>query len=126
MPNMTSSARFAGILSLFLPLSALAQENSAPAQPSSSATAAAQEPESPALVQVTGVETLTDYATVGRLLGAVEGVRRVDVTEADGLTVTFRVLVRGGSTALDRALASSAQLTHSGASGDRLAYNFKR
>ena len=123
MPNMTPSARFAGILSLLLPLFALAQETSVPAQP---APAEQLEPESQAIIQVTGVETLKDYATVSRLLGSVDGVRRVDVTEANGLTVIFRVLVRGGSAALDRALASSAQLTHSAASGDRLAYDFKR
>ena len=124
MPNMTPSARFAVILSLLLPQFALAQETSVPAQPS--IPAEHLEPESVAIVEVTGVETLKDYATVGRLLSSVDGVRRVDVTEANGLTVIFRVLVRGGSAALDRAFVSSAQLTHSAASGDRLAYDFKR
>jgi hypothetical protein len=122
---MTPSARFAGIFSLVLPLFALAQETSVPAQ-SSDFPAEQLEPESPAMVQVNGVETLKDYATVGRLLGSVDGVRRVDVTEANGLTVIFRVIVRGGSAALDRALVDSPQLTHSAASGDRLAYDFKR
>jgi hypothetical protein len=80
----------------------------------------------PAMVQVTGVETLTDYATVGRLLGAVDGVRRIDATEADGATVTFRVLVRGGSFAIDRALESSTQLVRSMSAGGRLVYEFRR
>jgi hypothetical protein len=79
----------------------------------------------PAIVQVSGVGTLVDYAAVGRLLGAVEGVRRVDITEADGATVTFRVLVRGGSSMLDRALEGASQLVRSGASGGRLVYEYR-
>jgi hypothetical protein len=84
------------------------------------------EPDSQALVQVRGVETLKDYAGVSRLLGAVEGVRHVDVTEVERDVVTFRVLVRGGSATLDRALAGSPQLTPAQASGDRLVYQYKR
>lgn len=79
----------------------------------------------PVMVQVTGVETLVDYATVGRLLGAAEGVRHVDVTEAEGTIVTFRVLVRGGSAAIDRALEGSVQLLRSGAADGRLVYEYR-
>jgi hypothetical protein len=85
------------------------------------------EPEEAAVVQVMGVETLADYATVGRLLAGTEGVRRIDVTEANGLTVTFRVLVRGGGAALYRALDSSAQLARaSGADTGQLVYEYRR
>lgn len=120
---MTRSAHFTGILGLLLPLLGWGQEPPPPAE--STPTQAQAEPELPALVQVAGVETLTDYATVGRLLGAVAGVRRVDVTEADGSTVTFRVLVRGGSSALDRALQGTSQLVRSASSGGRLVYEFR-
>jgi hypothetical protein len=80
----------------------------------------------PAIVQVSGVETLADYAAVGRLLGAVEGVRRVDVTEANATTVTFRVLVRGGSPAIDRGLEGSAQLARAASIAGRLVYEYRR
>jgi hypothetical protein len=113
------AAGFAGLIIAQLP-SVLAQDT-----PPSAVTQA--QPEAPAVVQVTGVETLVDYATVGRLLGTAEGVRRVDVTEAAGVTVTFRVLVRGGSAALERALESSTQLARgSDASSDTLVYEFRR
>src|SRR5688572_17142769 len=102
---MTRKARYAGFIGLALPLMALAQQAPVPAP-----STAAAEPEVPALVQVTGVSTLVDYAAVGRLLGTAEGVRRVDVTEAEGSSVTFRVLVRGGSSGLDQALANTPQL----------------
>ena len=121
---MTFSARLAGILYVFLPLYAATQETSAPAP--TSTPPAQVEPDSPAIVQVTGVETLKDYAAVGRLLASVDGVRRVDVTEANGPLVTFRVLVRGGGATLDRALAGSSQLTQSATSGGRLIYEYKR
>ena len=120
---MTRNARYAGLIGLLLPLAALAQDVPAPAPP---VTAVAAEPEAPALVQVAGVNSLVDYAAVGRLLGSVEGVRRVDVTEAEGAIVTFRVLVRGGSAALDRALESTPQLVRGSASGGRLAYEYRR
>src|SRR5689334_11994077 len=93
MSRMNPKARQACLLCLLMPFAALAQEA---APPSAEATQAPQpsavaEPELPAIVRVTGVETLADYATVTRLLGAAAGVRRVDVTEADGSSVTFHV-----------------------------------
>lgn len=125
---MNPKDRLACLLSFFLPFAAMAQQATAPpadttqtAQPSGSA-----EPELPAVVRVTGVQTLADYAVVTRLLGAANGVRRVDVTEAEGAAVTFRVMVRGGSAALDQALSGSGQLVRSGESGGRLAYELRR
>jgi hypothetical protein len=125
---MNLKVRQACLLCLLLPLTALGQEAATspaetppPAQPS-----AVAEPELPAVVRVTGVETLADYATVTRLLGAPSAVRRVDVTEAERSAVTFRVLVRGGSAALEQALANSGQLVRSGESGGRLVYELRR
>ena len=108
-----------------LPLVASGQEP--PATPAETAPAAVSaEPELPAMVRITGVETLADYATVSRLLAAASGVRRVDVTEAEGSTVTFRVVVRGGSAALGRSLESAGPLSRSGESGGRLVYELRR
>jgi hypothetical protein len=78
-----------------------------------------------ALVQVNGVATLADYATVGRLLDGVPGVRRVNVAEANGSAVTFSVFVRGGADAVDRALSASSRLTRSGSADGRLVYSYR-
>lgn len=123
---MNRHSRLAGAILLLVPLAALTQEAATPVTEPTPAPVTATEPELPALVRVSGVETLADYATVGRLLSAANGVRRVDVTEAEGSTVTFRVLVRGGSAALDRSLESAGPLVRSGASGGRLIYELRR
>jgi len=78
--------------------------------------------ESDALVQVSGVATLTDYATVERLLSGLPGVRRAGLEEAQGAIATFRVLIRGGADAVQRALAGSTRLTRSGVADSRLLY----
>src|SRR5262249_40552824 len=124
-----------GILSVLLSPLAMAQPATspqavsppAPPVPPPAAVAPA-EPEALAVVQGTGIEPLTDYANAGRLIGAAEGVRRVDVSEANQREVTFRVLVRGGSEALARSLESSAQLAHgaTSSSGTRLVYEYRR
>ncbi|MGQ0836362.1 MAG: DUF2066 domain-containing protein [Gammaproteobacteria bacterium] len=82
--------------------------------------------EAEALIAVGGIVTLTDYAAVGRLLDAVPGVRRVDVDEAVGTTVTFRVLARGGADGIEQQLAGSSRLTRTGAAGGRLQYQYRR
>jgi hypothetical protein len=76
-------------------------------------------------VQVGGVTTLNDYAAVSRLLEGIPGTRRVSIAEADGGTVTFSVLVRGGPEAIDRALSGSTRLARAGASNAQLAYQYK-
>ena len=78
-----------------------------------------------ALVQVNGVASLADYATVGRLLDGVPGVRRVNVAEASGSEVTFSVFVRGGAEAVDRALSASSRLTRAGSADGRLVYSYR-
>ena len=79
-----------------------------------------------ALVQVGGVSTLGDYASVERLLDSLPGVRRAGLEEADGTTVVFRVLIRGGAQAVERALASSPHFTNAGMADARLTYQFQR
>lgn len=63
------------------------------------------------LVRVDGVGTLADYAAVERTLGELPGVRRSGIEEAEGSTATFRVLIRGGSQAIARALTGSPHFT---------------
>lgn len=82
--------------------------------------------EAEALVAVDGVATLTDYAAVERLLDAVPGVRKVDLEEAAGTTVTYRVLARGGADGLAQQLEGSARLARTGAQGGRLQYQYRR
>lgn len=76
-------------------------------------------------VQVDGVNALADYAQVARLLQGAPGVRSVDVIEATGAMVTFSVRVRGGSPALDRALAASGHFAAGASGGSRLQYTYR-
>jgi hypothetical protein len=76
------------------------------------------------LLEVEGVGNLTDYANVQRMLEAVPGVRGAAISQASGSKVTFDVTARGGSEALDRALAGSARLVRSGAGNARLLYQY--
>lgn len=76
-------------------------------------------------VQIGGVTTLNDYAAVARMLEGIPGTRRVSIAEANGGTVTFNVLVRGGAEAIDRALASSSRLARAGGGGAQLAYQYR-
>jgi uncharacterized protein len=88
--------------------------------------AAAPLAELEALVQVGGVSTLNDYATVSRLLEGIPGTRRVSLAEVNGGAATFSVLVRGGPEAVDRALSSSARLSRaSGAGRAQLTYEYR-
>jgi hypothetical protein len=76
-------------------------------------------------VQVGGVSNLNDYAAVGRLLEGIPGTRRVTLSEANGGTAKFSVLVRGGAEAVDRALASSSRLSRAGSANAQLVYEYK-
>jgi len=81
--------------------------------------------ESDALVEVSGVATLGDYATVERLLNELPGVRRAGLEEAQGATATFRVLIRGGADAVEHALAGSTRLMRTGLADSRLLYQLR-
>jgi hypothetical protein len=78
-----------------------------------------------ALVQVSGVSTLNDYAAVSRLLEAIPGQKRVTVAETSGSTATFDILVRGGADTVDRVLGNSSRLVRSGAANGQLLYTYR-
>jgi hypothetical protein len=78
--------------------------------------------ESEAVVRVSGVGTLADYAAVERTLRELPGVRRSGIEEADGAAATFRVLIRGGAQAIEHALAGSPHFTP--AAGAPLEYQY--
>ncbi len=79
------------------------------------ASTAAAMAESTVRVRIEGVNSLSDYATVTRLLQATPGLRQVAVAQVAGATTTFDASVRGGSAALEQLLAGQARFAHSGA-----------
>jgi Uncharacterized protein conserved in bacteria (DUF2066) len=81
--------------------------------------------ESDARVQVDGVNSLTDYATVERLLQSAPGVRRANVVVADGSSVTFDVTVRGGAAGLEQALGGSRHLVRTGSASAWVGYRYQ-
>jgi hypothetical protein len=78
-----------------------------------------------AVVQVSGVSTLNDYAAVGRLLEGIPGQKRVSLAETSGTTATFNVLVRGGADTVDRALGNSSRLSRGGSANGQLLYTYR-
>jgi hypothetical protein len=80
--------------------------------------------EEDAVVEVSGVATLADYAWVERVLGELPGVRRSGLAEADGTTAKFDVLIRGGAQAIEHALDHSPHLERTEAAGAALSYQF--
>ena len=81
--------------------------------------------DSDALVQVSGVNSLADYAAIERLLSELPGVRRAGLQESEGATATFRVLIRGGAEAVQRALANSSRLVRTGSGESQLTYQLQ-
>lgn len=84
-----------------------------------------QQPEQDALVQVSGVTSLRDYAQVSRLLAATAGVRGVALLEAANGVVVYRVLARGGGDGLAVALSAHSRLRPATDDSGRLAYQFQ-
>ncbi len=78
-----------------------------------------------AIVQVSGVATLNDYAAVSRIMEGIPGQKRVSVAETSGTTATYNVLVRGGADTVDRALGSVARLTRAGSANGQLLYTYR-
>jgi hypothetical protein len=76
-------------------------------------------------VEVDGVHTLGDYATVTRLLQATPGVRRANLAAAAPAALVFAVTVRGGAAGLEQALAGEKHLTASGAAAGRLLLHYQ-
>jgi hypothetical protein len=60
------------------------------------------------------------------MLNELPGVHSSGLEEADGTTVRFHVLIRGGAEAIERALANSPHLERTGtAGGAPLTYQFR-
>lgn len=81
--------------------------------------------EAAARVRIEGVAGLTDYASVARLLESTPGVRRANIVAAEADAVVFEVIVRGGASGLEEALASSSRLTRTSAAGALPAYRYQ-
>jgi uncharacterized protein len=77
-------------------------------------TGALAEAESTVRVRIDAVNTLTDYASVARLLQASPGVRRVGVAVVDPASVSFDASVRGGAAGLEQLLGGQGHLRHTG------------
>jgi hypothetical protein len=86
---------------------------------------AAGEAEAPARVRIEGIARLGDYAAVERLLQSIPGVRRADVAEVDGASVTFEVDMRGGASALEHELSGSSRMVRSTGAGSSLVYRYQ-
>jgi uncharacterized protein DUF2066 len=69
-------------------------------------------------IEIQGVSSLADYASVEQMLGAVPGVRKANVRQVEGNSVVFELTVRGGAAAVDRALSSSPSFTRVGSMTD--------
>ena len=78
-----------------------------------------------ARVEINGVANLTDYVNVQRLLENAPGVRRVNVSAANGNVAIFDVVARGGGDALNHALTGASHLAQQEASSARLAYQYR-
>lgn len=74
----------------------------------------AAQAESTVRVRIEGVNTLTDYATVTRLLQATPGMRRVGVSAVDASSVTFDAGVHGGTAGVEQVLALQGHFAHMG------------
>jgi len=84
-----------------------------------------QQPEQDALVQVSGVASLRDYAQVSRLLSGSAGVRVVSLLEAGNGVATYRVVARGGGDGLAAALSANSRLRPVTDASGRLAYQYQ-
>lgn len=83
-------------------------------------------------VEIDGVASLTDYANIEQMLGAVPGVSSANVRQVSGDSVLFDLTVRGGGAAIERTLSSSPSFTRVGpdarggvSSGAPLVYRYR-
>jgi hypothetical protein len=83
-------------------------------------------PELAVLVEVEGVPSLKEYARVAELLGAVNGVRSVQLAEATGTRSTFSVVTRGGADVLSTGLGGNTHLERAEPrAGGALAFRYR-
>jgi Uncharacterized protein conserved in bacteria (DUF2066) len=83
-------------------------------------------PELAVLVEVDGVPSLKEYASVAELLGDAPGVRSVQLTEATGSRAIFAVVTRGGTGVLQTGLGANAHLEHGEPhAGGAIAYRYR-
>ena len=78
-----------------------------------------------AVVQIDGLNNLTDYAVAERLLEGMPGARHANVIEARGSTASFDVTVRGGVEAIDHALTGSGKFVRAGASDSHPVFQYR-
>jgi hypothetical protein len=81
--------------------------------------------ESAARVEIVGVTSLADYANVTRLLQSTPGVRHANLVGAEGTSVLFEVMVRGGDAGLDQALAGQPRLARGNPAGGHSVYRYQ-
>ena len=81
--------------------------------------------EGEARVQIDGVNSLSAYAAIERLLQSVPGVRRANISAADGGSVTFDVIARGGAAGLEQALAATPRLVRQNGAGPQVVYRYQ-
>ncbi len=81
--------------------------------------------ESEAVVQIDGLNSLSDFALAQRMLEGMPGSRRTTVVGAGGMSATFQVAVRGGAEAIDHALVGSGRFVNSGTSNARPVYTYR-
>jgi len=91
-----------------------------------SSAAYAALPEVAILVEVEAVLTLGDYARVTELLGAINGVRSVQLAEAMGNRTVFSLAIRGGTDVLSTGLGGNAHLERAEPqAGGAVAYRYR-
>ncbi|HEY4214401.1 MAG TPA: DUF2066 domain-containing protein [Steroidobacteraceae bacterium] len=81
--------------------------------------------ESAAVVQIDGLNSLSDFAVAQRMLEGMPGSRRTTVVGAGGMSATFQVVVRGGAEAVDHALVGSGRFVNSGTQNARPVYTYR-
>ena len=91
--------------------------------PLQAGTAVAAEGE--ARIEIEGVRTLTDYATVTRLLQTTPGVRKANLLAAEPASLVFAVTVPGGAAGLEQALAGQTHLAHTGSAAGRTLFHYQ-
>ena len=89
------------------------------------AAGTAAQAEGEARIEIDGVRTLTDYATVTRLLQTTPGVRKANLLAVEPASLVFAVTVPGGAAGLEQALAGQTHLAHTGSTAGRTLFHYQ-